>query len=135
MNVDKFAAAGGHVDHFMPHARNGKTVESNSGYLNAVANAFSKKDNLLPLLLKENMECGLQENQFLAMVEYAVRKESQSDQTLLLRKIKHWLTASPGSGKSHNTFQMVVNYSTDAKILFKYFITKEAETIKKIVYG
>jgi hypothetical protein len=118
--VDKLAITQTNVDHkFIPHARNGKTDEDNCASLNAVANAFSKKDNLLPLLLKENMECGLQENQYLAMVEYAVRKESQSDQMLLFRKIKHWLTASPGSGKSHNTFQMFVNYSTEPKKLFR----------------
>ena len=58
------------VDHIFPFSRGGRSVVKNFEAVQYCANRFVKGDNLVPMLSPVKLQCGLSEDQFIAIVEH-----------------------------------------------------------------
>jgi hypothetical protein len=94
------------VDHCFPWCRGGRSVQKNFAAVQWDANRRVKSDKLIQTLHKDKMSCGLQLEQFEALMEHVKNQDGRRrDTTADFDKVKYWLTTSPKSGKALSDFQ------------------------------
>jgi len=94
------------VDHCFPWCRGGRSVQKNFAAVQWDANRRVKSDKLIQTLHKDKMSCGLQLEQFEALMEHVKNQDGRRrDTTADFDKVKYWLTTSPKNGVALSNFQ------------------------------
>lgn len=116
------------VDHLFPFSRGGRSTSANLRAIQNVANRAIKVDNILQSLNPIEMQCGLNSQQLIAMIDCVdATKLGRKDKEVMVRNVHKWLTMSPVNGRTFTRFQADVGRTTDGLKLIQYFQSRQNE--------
>jgi hypothetical protein len=113
------------VDHIFPWSRGGRSVMENFAAVQWDANRRVKKHRLVATLAAEEVNCGLTQVQFEALMEHAGQKAGAKkrgrDLQSMQDKVEGWLRRGPPKEKALSNFQRLVHNTNDGEKLWSFF--------------